>query len=83
MDLPRCARLAAGEARLLGVPITGNLRSIPEFPNSHPNASTVAHLAEGCSLRETAVRDREGGIAHVSDVAIMISCGKQKSGFAG
>lgn len=31
----------------------------------------LIHLAEGCSLRETAVRVRHGGIADVSDVAIM------------
>ena len=29
------------------------------------------HLAEGCSLRETALRARRGGIAEVSDVAIL------------
>ena len=31
----------------------------------------LIHLAEGCSLRETAVRAAEGGIANVSDVAIL------------
>jgi Transposase DDE domain len=31
----------------------------------------LIHLAEGCSLRETAVRAREGKIADVSDVAIL------------
>lgn len=31
----------------------------------------LIHLAEGCSLRETALRAREGGIIQVSDVAIM------------
>lgn len=31
----------------------------------------LLHLAEGCSLRETAARAREGGIADVSDVAVM------------
>jgi len=41
-----------------------------------PDAGTLLrilliHLAEGCSLRETAVRARQGGIADVSDVAIM------------
>ena len=30
----------------------------------------LIHLAEGCSLRETAVRASEGGIASVSDVAV-------------
>jgi hypothetical protein len=31
----------------------------------------LMHLAEGCSLRETAVRARQGKLADVSDVAIM------------
>ncbi len=31
----------------------------------------LIHLAEGCSLRETAVRASEGGVASVSDVAVM------------
>ena len=31
----------------------------------------LIHLAEGCSLRETAVRASRGGVAQVSDVAIM------------
>ena len=31
----------------------------------------LIHLAEGCSLRETALRARQGGIAELSDVAIM------------
>lgn len=31
----------------------------------------LIHLAEGCSLRETAVRASEGGVAFVSDVAIL------------
>jgi hypothetical protein len=31
----------------------------------------LIHLAQGCSLRETAVRASEGGIASVSDVAIL------------
>jgi len=41
-----------------------------------PNAETLLrilmlHLAEGCSLRETATRLERGGIAKISDVAIM------------
>ncbi|MCK5146357.1 IS4 family transposase [bacterium] len=41
-----------------------------------PNAEILLrvlliHLAEGCSLRETAVRAKEGGIISLSDVAIM------------
>lgn len=38
----------------------------------------LIHLAEGCSLRETAVRANLAGIAHVSDVALLKrlrSCG--------
>lgn len=31
----------------------------------------LIHLLEGCSLRETAVRAREGGLAAVSDVALL------------
>jgi len=31
----------------------------------------LIHLADGCSLRETAVRAKEGGIAEVSDVALL------------
>jgi hypothetical protein len=31
----------------------------------------LIHLAEGCSLRETAVRARQGGLAELSDVAVM------------
>jgi len=31
----------------------------------------LIHLAEGCSLRETAVRARQGGLLEISDVTIM------------
>src|SRR5882757_985349 len=31
----------------------------------------LIHLADGCSLRETAVRARAGGLADVSDVALL------------
>lgn len=31
----------------------------------------LIHLSDGCSLRETAVRAREGGLAAVSDVALL------------
>ncbi len=31
----------------------------------------LIHLADGCSLRETVVRAREGGLADISDVAMM------------
>ena len=31
----------------------------------------LIHLADGCSLRETGVRAREGGLADISDVALM------------
>lgn len=41
-----------------------------------PDAATLLrvlliHLSEGCSLRETALRAREGGIIALSDVAVM------------
>lgn len=41
-----------------------------------PDAETLLrilliHLAEGCSLRETAVISKEAGLAHLSDVAIL------------
>jgi hypothetical protein len=39
----------------------------------------LIHLAQGCGLRETAVRAREGGLASVSDVAILMrlkGCGE-------
>jgi hypothetical protein len=41
-----------------------------------PDAKTLLrvlliHLAEGCSLRETALRARQGGIVELSDVAIL------------
>ena len=31
----------------------------------------LIHLAQGCGLRETAVRAREGGLAEISDVAVL------------
>jgi hypothetical protein len=31
----------------------------------------MIHLVDGCSLRETAVRAAEGGLAKVSDVALL------------
>lgn len=31
----------------------------------------LIHLADGCSLRETAVRARQGGLVSVSDVALL------------
>lgn len=45
-------------------------------PRSIPSTEALLrtlliHLADGCSLRETAVRAREGGLADVSDVALM------------
>ena len=41
-----------------------------------PDATTLLrvmliHLAQGCGLRETAVRARQGGLATLSDVAIL------------
>ena len=31
----------------------------------------LIHLGQGCSLRETVVRAREGGLSNISDVAIL------------
>lgn len=51
---------------------TGAMRRVREFKNPEALLRTLlVHLAEGYSLRETAVRVRQGGIADVSDVAIM------------
>jgi hypothetical protein len=44
-------------------------RKIPDAPVLL--RALLLHLAEGCSLRETAVRLKEGGIIDISDVAIM------------
>jgi hypothetical protein len=50
----------------------GALRRCRKVPNAERLLRTLLiHLAEGCSLRETAVRAREGGILDLSDVAIM------------
>lgn len=45
-------------------------------PRSIPSTEALLrllliHLADGCSLRETVVRAREGGLADISDVAMM------------
>jgi len=39
----------------------------------------LIHLAQGCSLRETAVRARRGGVASVSDVALLKRLRKSES----
>ena len=50
----------------------GALRRCRKFPDAQVLLRVLLiHLAEGCSLRETAVRARQGGLADVSDVAIM------------
>jgi len=50
----------------------GALRRCRKFPDARALLRILLiHLAEGCSLRETAVRARRGGLADVSDVAIM------------
>src|SRR5512138_2574076 len=50
----------------------GALRRCRKFPAARVLLRILLiHLAEGCSLRETAVRARRGGLAQVSDVAIM------------
>ena len=50
----------------------GALRRCRKFPDAQVLLRVLLiHLAEGCSLRETAVRAKQGGLADVSDVAIM------------
>jgi len=50
----------------------GALRRCRKIPDARALLRILLiHLAEGCSLRETAVRARQGGIADVSDVAVM------------
>lgn len=50
----------------------GALRRCRKVPDAERLLRVLLiHLAEGCSLRETALRAREGGIAQLSDVAIM------------
>jgi len=51
---------------------TGAMRRARGFRTPEALLRTLfIHLAEGCSLRETAARARQGGLASVSDVAIM------------
>lgn len=50
----------------------GALRRCRKFPDAYVLLRILLiHMAEGCSLRETAVRARQGKLANVSDVAIM------------
>ena len=50
----------------------GALRRCREFPDAATLLRVLLiHLAEGCSLRETAVRAAEGQLVQVSDVALM------------
>jgi hypothetical protein len=50
----------------------GALRRCRKIPDARALLRILLiHLGEGCSLRETAVRARQGGIADVSDVAIL------------
>jgi hypothetical protein len=50
----------------------GALRRCRKIPNAEILLRVLLiHLAEGCSLRETAVRARQGGLVDLSDVAIM------------
>ena len=49
----------------------GALRRLRSFDSAAPLLRTLLiHLLDGCSLRETKVRARMGGIADVSDVAL-------------
>ena len=50
----------------------GALRRCRKVPDAETLLRVLLiHLAEGCSLRETSVRAREGGIINLSDVAIL------------
>lgn len=50
----------------------GALRRCRKIPDARVLLRLLLiHLAEGCSLRETAVRARLGGVADISDVTIM------------
>jgi hypothetical protein len=50
----------------------GALRRVRAFPDAATLLRVLLiHLAEGCSLRETAVRAAQGGLATVSDVAVL------------
>lgn len=50
----------------------GALRRCRKIPDARTLLRVLLiHLAEGCSLRETAVRASQGGVVEVSDVAIM------------
>jgi Transposase DDE domain len=51
---------------------SGAMRRCREFPNAATLLRVLLiHLAEGCSLRETAVRAAAGGLVEVSDVAVL------------
>lgn len=50
----------------------GALRRVRNFKDAESLLRTLLiHFIDGCSLRETATRVREGGIADVSDVALL------------
>ena len=50
----------------------GALRRCRRFRSAEPLLRTLMiHLADGCSLRETAVRAKYGGVAEISDVALL------------
>jgi Transposase DDE domain len=51
---------------------SGALRRCREFADASTLLRVMLiHLVDGCSLRETAVRAREGGLVSVSDVALL------------
>lgn len=51
---------------------SGALRRCRKIPDAQTLLRVLLiHLAEGCSLRETSVRAAQGGVAELSDVAIM------------
>jgi hypothetical protein len=50
---------------------TGALQRARNFTPETLLRTLMIHLADGCSLRETAVRAKQGGIAQCSDVALI------------
>jgi hypothetical protein len=56
-----------GKARELGAFLRGRQIRTPQVLLK----ILLIHLSQGCSLRETALRAREGGLAELSDVAVM------------
>ena len=62
----------------------GALRRCRKFASAESLLRTLLiHLADGCSLRETAVRAKYGNVASVSDVALLKRLNTTASGLCG